>query len=129
MSEAQRISSTGQGKANEIATINAQRKIELDGLRALQKEYVNTKKVQDLQEGSIKALRAQLSNLNALYDSLGRGQRNGAYGKELIASIQAVTKELSEAEQASMRFQRNVGNYASGWNCYSELLQAKCQRW
>ena len=123
MSEAQRKSSTGQGKANEIATINAQRKIELDGLRALQKEYVNTKKVQDLQEGSIKALRAQLSNLNALYDSLGRGQRNGAYGKELIASIQAVTKELSEAEQASMRFQRNVGNYASGWNGLSVQVQ------
>ena len=123
MSEAQRKSSTGQGKANEIATINAQRKIELDGLRALQKEYVNTKKVQDLQEGSIKALRAQLSNLNALYDSLGRSQRNGAYGKELIASIQAVTKELSEAEQASMRFQRNVGNYASGWNGLSMQVQ------
>lgn len=123
MSEAQRKSSTGQGKANEIATINAHRKIELDGLRALQKEYVNTKKVQDLQEGSIKALRAQLSNLNALYDSLGRGQRNGAYGKELIASIQAVTKELSEAEQASMRFQRNVGNYASGWNGLSMQVQ------
>lgn len=123
MSEAQRKSSTGQGKANEIATINAQRKIELDGLRVLQKEYVNTKKVQDLQEGSIKALRAQLSNLNALYDSLGRGQRNGAYGKELIASIQAVTKELSEAEQASMRFQRNVGNYASGWNGLSVQVQ------
>ena len=81
MSEAQRKSVAGQGKVNEIATINAQRKIELEGLRALQKEYVNTKKVQDLQEGSIKALRAQLSNLNALYDSLGRTQRKGAYGK------------------------------------------------
>lgn len=123
MSDAQRKSSTGQEKANEIAIINAQRKIELDGLRALQKEYVNTKKVQDLQEGSIKALRAQLSNLNALYDSLGRNQRNGAYGKELISNIQTVTKELSEAEQASMRFQRNVGNYASGWNGLSMQVQ------
>lgn len=123
MSEAQRKSVAGQGKVNEIATINAQRKIELEGLRALQKEYVNTKKVQDLQEGSIKALRAQLSNLNALYDSLGRTQRKGAYGKELIANIQAVTTELSEAEQASMRFQRNVGNYASGWNGLSMQVQ------
>lgn len=123
MSEAQRQSSTGQGKANEIASINAQRKIELDGLRSLQKEYMNTKKVQDLQEGSIKALRAQLSNLNALYDSLGRSQRNGAYGKELLTSIQAVTKELSAAEQASMRFQRNVGNYASGWNGLNVQMQ------
>lgn len=123
MSESQRKSATGQGKANEIAAINAQRKIELDGLRALQKEYVNTKKVQDLQEGSIKALRAQLSNLNALYDSLGRNQRKGAYGKELLANIQAVTTELSEAEQASMRFQRNVGNYASSWNGLNMQVQ------
>lgn len=44
MSEAQRKSVVGQGKVNKIATINAQRKIELEGLRALQKEYVNTKK-------------------------------------------------------------------------------------
>lgn len=123
MSEAKRKSSVGQRNASEIAAINAQRKIELDGLRALQKEYVNTQKIQTLQEGSIKALRAQLNNLNAIYDSIGRNQRSGAYGKELIASIQLVTKELSQAEQASMRFQRNVGNYASGWNGLNVQIQ------
>ena len=46
MSEAQRKSDSGQGVANQIASINGLRKLEADGLRALQKEYVNTQKVQ-----------------------------------------------------------------------------------
>ena len=116
MSEARKQSDVGQGKVNELAKVNAQIKIEKDNLRALQKEYVNTQKIQDLQEGSIKSLRAELSNLNAVYDSLGRSQRKGAYGKELLNGIQTVYKELVEAEQASGRFQRVVGNYASAFN-------------
>lgn len=123
MSEVQRKSETGQGVASQIASINGLRKLEADGLRALQKEYVNTQKVQAQQEGSITSLRAQLSKLTVSYDALGRSERNGAYGKELLNSIQTVTKELSEAEQASMRFQRSVGNYASGWNGLSVQVQ------
>lgn len=123
MSEAQRKSETGQGVASQIASINGLRKLEADGLHALQKEYVNTQKVQAQQEGSITSLRAQLSKLTVSYDALGRSERNGAYGKELLNSIQTVTKELSEAEQASMRFQRSVGNYASGWNGLSVQVQ------
>ena len=116
MSEARKQSDVGQGKVNELAKVNAQIKIEKDNLRALQKEYVNTQKIQDLQEGSIKSLKAELSNLNAVYDSLGRSQRKGAYGKELLNGIQTVYKELVEAEQASGRFQRTVGQYERAWN-------------
>lgn len=123
MSQAQRVSPAGQGTASQIATLNGQIKIEADALRSLQKEYVNTQKVQQLQEGSIKSLRAQLSSLTASYDNLGRTERNGAFGKEMLGNIQLVTKELSEAEQASMRFQRNVGNYASGFNGLNMSLQ------
>lgn len=123
MSEAQRKSESGQGVASQISSINGLRKLEADGLRALQKEYVNTQKVRVQQEGSITSLRAQLSKLTVSYDALGRAERNGAYGKELLNSIQTVTKELSEAEQASMRFQRSVGNYASGWNGLSVQVQ------
>lgn len=50
------------------------------------------------------------------YDDLGRTRRNGDAGKALLAQIANVQKELSAAEQASGRFQRNVGNYASAWN-------------
>lgn len=123
MNAAQKASTQGQSIINEIAILNSQRKIEADSLRALQKEYVNTQKMQDLQEGSITALRAELSKLTIAYDNMGRSMRNGATGKELLGTIQNVTKELSEAEQASMRFNRNVGNYASGWNGLSVQVQ------
>lgn len=123
MNAAQKASSQGQGVINEISILNSQRKIEADSLRALQKEYVNTQRMQDLQEGSITALRAQLSQLTATYDNMGRSMRNSASGKELVGSIQLVTTELNEAEQASMRFNRNVGNYASGWNGLNMQVQ------
>lgn len=123
MNAAQKASSKGQSIINEIAILNSQRKIEADSLRALQKEYVNTQKMQDQQEGSIVALRAELSKLISSYDNLGRSMRNGTTGKELLGTIQNVTAELSEAEQASMRFNRNVGNYASGWNGLNVQVQ------
>lgn len=123
MNAAQKASTDGQSIINEIAILNSQRKIEADSLRALQKEYVNTQKMQDLQEGSIVALRAELSKLTVSYDGLSRSMRNGTTGKELLGSIRNVTQELNEAEQASMRFNRNVGNYASGWNGLSVQVQ------
>lgn len=123
MNAAQKASTQGQSIINEIAILNSQRKIEADSLRALQKEYVNTQKMQDLQEGSIVALRAELSKLTVSYDGLSRSMRNSTTGKELLGSIRNVTQELNEAEQASMRFNRNVGNYASGWNGLSVQVQ------
>lgn len=123
LSEAQRTSIKGQNLIQEIASLNAQRDIEQNKLRSLRREYVNTQKVQDSQEGSISALRAQLSLLTTQYDSLGRAMRKGAEGQELLKSIKTISTELSEAEQASMRFQRNVGNYASGFNGLSNSVQ------
>lgn len=123
LSQAERNSEKGSNMAKRIAENNAQIKLAKDGLKALQREYMNTKKVQDLQEGSLKSLRAQLSNLNALYDAMSRSNREGVYGKEVLKSIQEVTTELNAAEQASMRFQRNVGNYASGFNSLGVSVQ------
>lgn len=123
MNAVQKASTQGKSIINEIAILNSQRKIEADSLRALQKEYVNTQKMQDLQEGSIVALRAELSKLTVSYDGLSRSMRNGTIGKELLGSIKNVTQELNEAEQASMRFNRNVGNYASGWNGLNVQVQ------
>ena len=123
MSAVRRESETGRNKMNEIAKISAQIDIEKNNLRSLQKEYINTQKIQELQEGSIKSLRAELSNLNAVYDSLGRSQRKGAYGKELLNGIQTVYKELVEAEQASGRFQRTVGQYERAWDGLGYQIQ------
>lgn len=63
------------------------------------------------QDGSLKQMRADLRALTEQYDSLSAAERNSAKGTELLAKIQQTTAELNSAEQASGRFQRNVGNY------------------
>lgn len=123
MSEAQRKSSSGENAVKQYAGLKAQLKVAADEMRGVAKEQENIIKIQQASDGSLTQLRRQLSLLTAQYDNLSRDLRSGATGKELIVQIQAVTKELNEAEQASGRFYRNVGNYASGWNGLNVQVQ------
>ena len=123
MSEAERKSASGENAAKQYANLKAQLKVAADEMRSFAKEQENVIKMQQASDGSLTQLRRQLSLLTAQYDNLSRDLRNGATGKELIVQIQTVTKELNEAEQASMRFYRNVGNYASGWNGLNVQVQ------
>ena len=65
---------------------------------------------------SLVSLRKQLSLLNAEYDRLSASDRKAAIGTDLQKQIQSLNTEISAAEQATGRYQRNVGNYASAWN-------------
>lgn len=123
MSEADRKSAPGENAVKQYASLKAQLKVAADEMRSFAKEQENIIKVQQASDGSLTQLRRQLSLLTRQYDNLSREFRQGATGKELIAQIQTVTKELNEAEQASMRFYRNVGNYASGWNGLNVQVQ------
>lgn len=80
-------------------------------IRALRKEIQNNIKVESDLRGSLVQLRAALSNLTAEYDNLSKAERDSAKGKELQDKINAVTKELKGAEEATGRYYRNVGNY------------------
>lgn len=81
-------------------------------IRTLNKEIQNNIKVQEAQDGSLKQLRAQLSNLTKEYDSLSKSEReSGQRGKELREAINATTSQIKEAEEATQRYYRNVGNY------------------
>lgn len=82
-----------------------------EAIRVLNKEIQNNLRIEKEKEGSAKALRAELSNLTAEYDSLSRAERNSAKGKELQDKINAITDELKGAEEETQRFYRNVGNY------------------
>lgn len=123
MSEAQRKSAPGENAVKQYAGLKAQLKAASDEMRGFARDQENIIKIQQASDGSLTQLRRQLSLLTAQYDNLSRDLRSGATGKELIVQIQAVTKELSEAEQASGRFYRNVGNYASGWNGLNVQVQ------
>lgn len=77
----------------------------------LSKTVQNQLKIDRESEGSMKQLRAQLSNLTNAYDALSQEEREAAKGKELKDKINAVTDSLKEAEEATQRYYRNVGNY------------------
>ena len=82
-----------------------------DEIRALQKEIQNNIRQEQQMEGSLKSLRAELSNATKKYDELSRAEREGAKGKELQQHIKDITEELKGAEAETDRFYRNVGNY------------------
>lgn len=82
-----------------------------DAIRIINKTVQNQIKQEKEQEGSLKALRAELSNLTAEYDALSEAERKSASGEELKNKINEVTDALKDGEEGTQRYYRNVGNY------------------
>lgn len=98
---------------NELAATKETYKGYVKQAQVLSKEVQNNLKQQDDKVGSLKNLRAELSNVTAEYDALSRAEREGAKGQELKTKINEITAELKGAEEATERYYRNVGNYAN----------------
>lgn len=97
--------------ATTLTAIEEQAKDYKNTVRELSKEVQNNIKKEKEQEGSLRSLRAELSNATKEYDALSKAERNGAKGQELKKHINEITDELKEAEEQTQRFYRNVGNY------------------
>ena len=97
--------------ATTITAIGEQVKDYKGTVRELSKEVQNNIKTEKEQEGSLRSLRAELSNATKAYDSLSEAERKGAKGQELKKHINEITDKLKEAETETQRFYRNVGNY------------------
>lgn len=82
------------------ATIGANTKILKDNIAAEKQK-----------EGSLAQLRSQLKTATKQFDEMSAAERNGAKGQALQQHIQNITAELTKAEEATGRYQRNVGNY------------------
>ena len=74
------------------------------------------------EEGSLVRMRGDLSKATAEYDRMGAAKRNSSVGKELQKSIAEQSAALSTLEQQTGRFQRQVGNYKSGFNGLSNSI-------
>lgn len=116
-----------QEKDNTISTnemkvqteaINATIKEYQYNVRTLRKEIQNNVRTENEQEGSLKQLRAQLSNATKAYDEMSRAERDSSKGQEMQEHIQDLIEELKEAEEATGRFQRSVGSY------YDSMMKA-----
>lgn len=95
----------------QTEAINATIKEYQYNVRALQKEIQNNVRTENEQEGSLKQLRAQLSNATKQYDEMAKAEREGAKGQALQKHINEITNELKLAEEQTQRYYRNVGNY------------------
>lgn len=89
-----------------------------DNIRVLRKELQNNLRQEQENEGSLKSLRAQLSNATKAYDEMSRAERDSSKGQEMQEHIQDLIEELKEAEEATGRFQRSVGSY------YESMMKA-----
>lgn len=65
---------------------------------------------------SLNAMRAQLAALQKQYDDLSKTERESAKGVDMLKHIQELTDEISNIEESTKRFQRNVGNYGDALN-------------
>lgn len=102
----------------QTEAINATIKEYQYNVRTLQKEIQNNVRTENEQEGSLKQLRAQLSNATKAYDEMSRAEREGAKGRKLAEHIDDITDKLKQAEEETQRYYRNVGNY------YNSMMQA-----
>lgn len=84
------------------------RKQKQDLSQAVQNEI----KQQNMLDGSLRSMRAQLLTLTKQYDALSKAERDNVnVGGKLKTQINAITKELKSAEEGTERYYRNVGNY------------------
>lgn len=97
--------------ATSMVSIEEQSKSHKATIRELSKEVQNNIKVEKEQEGSLKSLRAELSNATKKYDAMSKAEREGAKGQELKKHINEIAEELKAAEEETQRFQRSVGSY------------------
>lgn len=102
---------TRQEYNEQIAASQQYIRLQQNANLQLTRQVMNQIKVQKEQNGSLNQLRAQLSTLTQAYDAMSKAERESAAGKQLKDKINAVTTELKEAEYATQRFYRNVGNY------------------
>lgn len=71
----------------------------------------NTDKFINNSAGSLEKMRAELKLSLQAFDKLSAAEKSSGTGQALIQRIEKITEAVSKEEQATKRFQRNVGNY------------------
>lgn len=123
LTDEEKTGEKGYGILRQVEYQVAVRKKEEEAIRRTIKAQKEQIIQSESEEGSITSLRKQLNQLIITYDNIGRVNRNGGVGKDLLTQIKAVQTELNAAEQATGRFQRNVGNYSSAFNGLGMSIQ------
>lgn len=87
----------------------------------------NDIKLNQAASGSMNEMAQSLSKARIAYRNLTEEERNSPFGQELLKSIQKTDSKIKEFDASIGNHQRNVGNYAGGFNTlqYSVQLVAR----
>lgn len=73
--------------------------------------------------GSYNEMKASMLQLEKEYYNLSQAAREGAKGMNILNSIGKLNQQLKDIDAQMGNYQRNVGNYASGWNGLNVSIQ------
>ncbi len=107
------VSKTIADNSKKIAENEAKTKQLKSEQSALQGQIAETTKKNRVYGDSYKELSAKLADMKNAYRSLDKEQRESKGGKEMLAQIQQLDKEMKNADASIGNFQRNVGDYAN----------------
>lgn len=92
-------------------------------LSQVRQELLNQAKLNNAAGTSMNALSQSLSRMRIAYRELTEEERKSPFGQELLASIQQADAKIKELDATIGNHQRNVGNYASGFNSLGMSVQ------
>lgn len=86
-------------------------------IRNQQREFEKT----EAAAGSYRQLNAQLVLARDQFRQLGVQERNSKVGRDILANVRMLDKELKDLDKDMGLYFRNVGNYVSAWNGLSSV--------
>ena len=87
------------------------------------KELVNQIKFEQVARGSIDEMSQALSRMRTVYRSLNESERTSGWGQNLLKNIESIDTKVKELDASMGVHNRNVGNYASGFNMLGFQIQ------
>ena len=85
-------------------------------LSEVQQVLRNEEKLYNASENSMSRLSQELGRMRLAYRAMTDDAKSSPFGKELLASIEQADAKIKSLDASIGNHQRNVGNYASGWN-------------
>lgn len=123
LNKLQGTSGESTAQQNRLAQLNNDLLTHKTALSELRQALNNSAKLDNAAATSMDALSQSLSRMRVLYRQITEEERNSPFGKELLTSIQQADAKIKELDATIGNHQRNVGNYASGFNGLNMSIQ------
>ena len=112
-----------QAQSQRLQQLNGDLLVHKQALVEVRQELANNTRLDIAAVGSMNELSQSLSRMRIAYRALNEDERNSAFGKNLLASIQEADAQIKELDATIGNHQRNVGNYQGSFNGLNMSVQ------